>query len=254
MRSKRQAFVGALSPTHGTSPKANLWGRPTAAGKSCRCKLNGICAPRTKTFESFKSGSIAGSGRLIKQVFLCNCIDNGVNSGIFRSKFSLFFLMTFNGCVARSIPAGASCASVEFCSIFIAADSACAIITVWYIFQYFADHSDVRAIRKLRAALRQKSLQSCNARNAWKVWRVCSMQKHLFTERATAHCHRPICAYDMLVTCLYTVVREMPKRRDTRLMLPPVSSHVFLINRQLSLRMGDCVHVSHGVTSLPDRV
>ena len=60
------------------------------------------------------------------------------------------------------------------------------------------------------------------------------MQKHLFTERATAHCHRPICDYDMLVTCLYTVVREMPKRRDTRLMLPPVSSHVFLIKMETS--------------------
>ena len=42
----------------------------------------------------------------------------------------------------------------------------------------------------------------------------------------------------------------MPKRRATRLTLPPVSSHVFLIRTHVSIRTGEAVHFGQGKTDL----
>lgn len=45
------------------------------------------------------------------------------------------------------------------------------------------------------------------------------------------------------------MVRDIPNRRETRLTLPPVSSHVFFIKTQLSFRTGELQHEMHGVNS-----
>ena len=45
------------------------------------------------------------------------------------------------------------------------------------------------------------------------------------------------------------MVRDTPNLRETRLTLPPVSSHVFFIKTQLSFRTGELEHEMHGVNS-----
>ena len=52
-----------------------------------------------------------------------------------------------------------------------------------------------------------------------------------------------------LLRCLEIVVRDTPNLRETRLTLPTVSSHVFLIKIQLSFRTGELEHEMHGVNS-----
>ena len=119
---------------------ANILGRPHKDDKPATATLPNTSCIQTRKHTDSKTAKPSNTGLQPNQIAWWIIFASATASVValalasFLANSASIYFMTFNAYVVRSIPASASCASVEFRSVFIDADTALAKIIARYIF------------------------------------------------------------------------------------------------------------------------